>query len=145
MRVYAGRDPVTGRERRLTGTARSRRDAEKLLTRLLTQLDEQRQPITGATLGYLLDRWLETANLELTTRHTYEGYIKRNIRPTLGEVKLGKLTVDVLDRYYADLHRRGGVSGRPMAPGRSARSTSSSGRRSTWRFAGSGCPAIQPP
>ncbi len=45
--VYAGRDPVTRKERRLTGTARSRRDAEKLLTRLLSQLDEQRQPATG--------------------------------------------------------------------------------------------------
>jgi hypothetical protein len=42
----------------------------------------QRQPATGATLGYLLDRWLETANFELTARHTYEGYINRNIRPS---------------------------------------------------------------
>ncbi|HYY81856.1 MAG TPA: site-specific integrase [Actinomycetes bacterium] len=115
--VYAGRDPVTRKERRLTGTARSRREAEKLLTRLLSQLDEQRRPATGATLGYLLDRWLETVNLELTTRHTYEGYINRTIRPVLGDLKLVKLTVDVLDRYYADLRKRGGVGDRPMGAG----------------------------
>ncbi len=33
--VYAGRDPVTGKGRRLTGTAKTKPDAEKLLTRLL--------------------------------------------------------------------------------------------------------------
>ena len=30
---------------------------------------------------------------------------------------LGKLTVRVLDRYHPDLRQRGGVGGRPMAPG----------------------------
>jgi len=45
--VYAGRDPVTGRQRYLSGTARSRKDAEKLLTSLLGQVDEQRSPTPG--------------------------------------------------------------------------------------------------
>ncbi len=36
--VYAGRDPLTGKERRLTGTALTRKEAERLRTRLLGRL-----------------------------------------------------------------------------------------------------------
>ena len=42
--VYAGRDPFTRRERRLTGTANTPREAERLGTRLLAQVDGQRIP-----------------------------------------------------------------------------------------------------
>jgi integrase len=68
--VYAGTDPVTKRQRYLRETARTHKDAERALTRLLGQVDEQRTPNTSATVGYLLDRWLELAQLELTTRDT---------------------------------------------------------------------------
>jgi hypothetical protein len=37
--VYAGRDPFTRCERRLTGTANTPREAERLRTRLLAQVD----------------------------------------------------------------------------------------------------------
>ncbi len=76
-----------------------RKDAEKLLTSLLGQVDEQRSPNTRATVAYLLDRWLEVTDLELTTRLTYEGYIRRSILPALGDLPLRKVTVDVLDRF----------------------------------------------
>jgi hypothetical protein len=57
--VYAGIDPVTKRQRYLRQTARTPKEAERALTRLLSQVDEQRTPNTSATVGYLLDRWLE--------------------------------------------------------------------------------------
>jgi integrase len=111
--VYAGMDPITRRERRLTGTASTPREAERLRTRLLAQVDGQRVPNTKATVRQLLDRWLETANLELSTRHNYEGYIRRQINPALGDLPLGKLTPQTLDTFYAHLRRGGGA--RPKA------------------------------
>jgi len=112
--VYAGIDPVTKRQRYLRDTARTQKEAERALTRLLSQVDEQRTPNTSATVGYLLDRWLELAQLELTTRDTYEAYIRRHVRPVLGGVPLRKLTVDVLDRFYLRLARHGGRCPRCM-------------------------------
>jgi integrase len=72
--VYAGIDPVTKRQRYLRETAHTHKEAERALTRLLSQVDEQRTPNTSATVGYLLDRWLELAQPELTTRDTYQAY-----------------------------------------------------------------------
>jgi hypothetical protein len=40
--VYAGRDPLTGKERRRTATAHSRKEAEQLRTRLLSKIDQCR-------------------------------------------------------------------------------------------------------
>jgi hypothetical protein len=114
--VYAGRDPFTRRERRLTGTASTPREAERLRTRLLAQVDGQRLPNTKATVRQLLDRWLETANLELSTRHNYEGYIRRQINPALGDLPIGKLTPETLDSFYAHLRRGDGT--RPLATSR---------------------------
>jgi integrase len=105
--VYAGRDPVTGRQRYLAETVATRDEAERTLTRLLHQVDEQRNPNTRATVGHLLDRWLEVADLELSTRHGYRGLIERKIRPVLGDVPLRRLTVDLLDRFYVELRQHG--------------------------------------
>jgi integrase len=112
--VYAGIDPVTKRQRYLRQTARTHKEAERALTRLLSQVDEQRTPNTSATVGYLLDRWLDMAQLELTTRDTYQAYLRRHVRPALGGMPLRKLTVDVLDRFYLRLARHGGRCPRCM-------------------------------
>ncbi len=96
--VYAGLDPVTGRQRYLAETVSTRDEAERTLTRLLHQVDEQRNPNTRATVGYLLDRWLAVADLELSTRAGYQSLIDRHLRPALGDVPLRRLTVDLLGR-----------------------------------------------
>jgi hypothetical protein len=90
--VHAGRDPVTGKRRNLTGTARTKREAQALRARLLTQVDEGRRPATDATLAQLLERWLEMAGLAWSTRVTYKGYIERTILPTLGPCHCGAST-----------------------------------------------------
>src|SRR6266508_1015042 len=130
VHVYAGRDPVTKQPIYLRGTAKDRREAERLRTKFLHQVDEQRAPNTSATLGYLLDRWFEVAELELTTRHAYEGYMRRTIRPVLGELPLRKVTVDVLDRFYADLRKHGaGPCQRCVARARRGESVLRAGER----------------
>jgi hypothetical protein len=61
---------------------------------LLRQADGDRFPDRDATLGHALDRYLEVADLEVSTREAHEGYIRRTIRPVLGEAKIRKLGAD---------------------------------------------------
>src|SRR3954467_10327799 len=79
--VYAGLNPVTRKQRYLTGTRKTSKEAEKLKIRLMAQAEEERQPATSSTVAHLLDRWLEVTELELSTRHNYEHYINRKILP----------------------------------------------------------------
>ena len=65
VRVYAGQDPVTGRDRYLTETVKgtdkaAHRRAEKVMTRLLADVDKQRAPETSIPLSQALDEWLRT-------------------------------------------------------------------------------------
>ena len=85
-------------------------EAERALTRLLAQVDRERSPTTSGTVGYLLSRWLEVADLELTTRDGYEGYIHGNILPTPGDVSLRKLDTEMLDRFYGPSRLRAPLS-----------------------------------
>ncbi len=103
--VYAGVDPLTGRGNYLTESAPDEAAAQKVLTRLLGQVDEQRSPRTRATLGAALDAWLRTHEAEETTLDGYRGYIRRTIDPALGAVPLGKITPQLLEEFYAELRR----------------------------------------
>jgi hypothetical protein len=44
------------------------------------QVDEKRNSCTRATVDQMLDRYLTLLDVELTTRSTYEGYIRNYIR-----------------------------------------------------------------
>ena len=120
VRVYSGVDPVTGKPNYLTETVKgtdkaARRQAEKELTRLQAQVDQQRAPSSSVTLSYAIDEWLRTADIEDTTRHGYLGYIERTIRPTLGTVPVNKLTTRMLETFYGELRRcRARCDGRPF-------------------------------
>jgi integrase len=70
---------------------------------LLNQVDEQRSPRTRATVNQLMNRYLEVLDVELTTRGTYEGYIRNHIRPLLGDLPVSRLDGEVLDSFYAVL------------------------------------------
>jgi hypothetical protein len=70
--VHAGHDPITGKRRNLTGTARTKREVQALRARLLNQVNEGKRPATEATVAQLLARWLEVADLAWSTRVTYQ-------------------------------------------------------------------------
>jgi integrase len=113
--VYAGADPLTGKDRYLTGSARSEREVEKIRTRLLAQVDQQRATATNATLGYVLDAWLEVHEAEASTLDGYRGYVERTIKPALGDVPVSKMTAHMLEQYNAQLRRcRGRCNGKPF-------------------------------
>ena len=110
VRAYAGIDPVTGRDRYLSesikGTDRpARRAAEKALARLQAQVDGQRSTESAVTLGYTLDEWLRTLDVEDSTRDGYSGYVERTIRPSLGHVPISRLSSRTLEMFYAELRR----------------------------------------
>ena len=105
--VRAGKDPITGKYSKLTETCATRDVAERVLERLVTLVEADQAPDRSATLSVLLDRWLDVAELELSTRETTVGYIRRTIRPALGDQPLRKLQhrVDLFDRLYVHLRR----------------------------------------
>jgi hypothetical protein len=87
VRVYAGTDPVTGRRHYLSETVsaganeqETLREAEKVRTRLINQIDERRNPRTRATMNELLDGWLDVVKLERTTRQGYVGSTRTSTR-----------------------------------------------------------------
>jgi integrase len=82
--VYAGTDPLTGRMLRHRETARTMHQAQILLGRLLEQADAGRRPDSRVLVQELLTQYLEVAELEPSTRGSYEGYIRRTILPRSG-------------------------------------------------------------
>jgi integrase len=118
--VYLGVDPVSGKQRYATKTVRGgKREARRVLNEMVVEAERGLSARTYATVGELLDRWLELARIDFSPKTTREvaGYIERNLRPALGDVRLNKLTAASLDRYYRRLLTDGGKNGRPLAPG----------------------------
>lgn len=115
VRVYAGVDPLTGRDVYLSESTRDEREAERIRTRLLAKVDKQRQASTKATLGYALDAWLDVHEGGPRTIEGYRGYIENVIKPALGDVTLSKLATRNLEQFYAQLRRcRARCGGKPI-------------------------------
>lgn len=118
--VYAGTDPVTGRRSYLRETIRgtdkaAQKRAESAMNRLLTQVDGQRATESSVSLAYALDEWIRNTELEESTRRTYEGYIRRTIRPALGEQPARKINARTLESFYTELRRcRTRCDGKPF-------------------------------
>ncbi len=64
------------------------RDEEAHLLR--DALNGGRFPDRDATLGQALGRYLEVADLEVSTKEAHQGYIRRTICPVLGTVRIRK-------------------------------------------------------
>ncbi|TDD03107.1 GntR family transcriptional regulator [Saccharopolyspora terrae] len=110
VRVSAGIDPVTKRRLFLTEIVskgpNDLSDAERVRTRLLNQIDEQKNPRTKATVSQLLTRYLEKYfDGEPSTRDQYRGYVRNHIAPFIGNEPVGCVNAEVLDSLYAELRR----------------------------------------
>ncbi len=103
--VYAGTDPVTGKQRRLRETCPDEAAASATLGKLLRQAQSHQAPNRDATFGLVLDKYLEVTDLAESTLATHESYIKRVIRPVLGDIKAREIGADTLDTLNAHLKR----------------------------------------
>jgi integrase len=114
--VYAGVDPLTGREHYVKETAPDYEAARKALTRLQKQVDEDQAPKSNITVAQAIGQWIEVAALEETTRERYQDLIRLYILPTFGKLPASKLDAELLERFYARLHLcRELCTGRPRA------------------------------
>lgn len=85
--VYAGIDPLTGKMRQIRETAPTYEDAEKALTRLQTQVDEDQHPKSNITVRQAVEQWLEVVELADTTRERYDDLIvEENTPPGLHKI-----------------------------------------------------------
>jgi integrase/DNA-binding transcriptional regulator YhcF (GntR family) len=119
VRVYAGVDPVTKRRHDLIEIIppgpRADREARRVRDRLISQVEERRNPRTKATVDQLLERYLDQFDGAASTLTLYRGYVRNHISPFLGKIKVGALDADSLDAFYAELRRcRDHCSGRPF-------------------------------
>lgn len=112
--VDAGRDPINGRRLRVVrGVQGGKRDAEGALNQLIANVSSGRASTSRATVGDLLERWLDNVGSTLSPR-TLQGYrriVDQRLTPSLGTIKLSKLTAANLDRLYRSLSAEGLASG----------------------------------
>jgi integrase len=115
-KVYAGTDPLTGREIRFRKTCKTERAAQMELGKLLAMAQSGRQPDSDVTVAQLLDQYVSTAGWDVSTRESNLGYIRRTIKPALGSLQVRKVRGPILDTLYARLMRCGNLActGKPF-------------------------------
>ena len=108
LRVFIGRD-AGGRPVQVSRTCRgSKREAETALAKYVAELSESKPALegVGATVGQLLDEWVQVGKQRgwtPYTEHRYRSYVEGRIRPALGSVTLTKFGPEHCDRFYAAL------------------------------------------
>jgi len=114
--VYAGVDPLTRRPVYLKATARTEKQAQVELGKLLGKASDGRRPESDATVAKLLEEYVQIAGWDLSTREGNLGYIRRTIKPALGSMQVRKVRGPLLDRFYARLMRCGNLActGKPF-------------------------------
>jgi integrase len=121
--VYAGVDPVTGKEIYLTESTTDDKQVEPIRTRLLAQVDRQRNASTKATLGYVIETWLDQHDGDETTLDSYRGYHRRTIGPRLGDEPVSRISTRMLEKFYAQLRKCSALcDGNPTIDHRTTRS-----------------------
>jgi hypothetical protein len=115
--VYAGRHPLSGKKkwvsRQVRGTGRAAlKEAKQVEAKLLAEVAAGRhQDAQGVKVAELVDRWLEWRQavkpMSPGTAANYQRCIDLKIKPALGALAVSRLDAATLDRFYAELRRRG--------------------------------------
>jgi integrase len=123
VQVSAGKDPVTGRRRRLTQRVHgSEKDADRALTALQHEADTGKHGGTLASVATVVERWWEIHGPDFspTTARRYRQIIDQYLLPRWGSVRITELDISELSAWFRSLQRAGmpGRDGkrRPLAP-----------------------------
>lgn len=122
LKADAPRDPVTG-ERAIkyrTVRAKTKGEAQKELTKLLRDIDtDEHIDRDLSTFRTYADAWLQdVAPLKAKagrTRARYGELLRQYVYPTMGHIKVQKVSAAMLDRLYATLLKNGGRDGRALS------------------------------
>jgi integrase len=116
--VFVGRDGA-GKKRYLERTVRgTKREAQRVMARLVTEVDEGRHVAAAASrFGDVLERWLEVKAtvVEPTTLASYRWIATTYLSPRLGSLQLDKIRAFDLDALYAHLRTSGSNDGGPLS------------------------------
>ena len=100
VRVFAGADPVTRRDRYFSETVEASAALRAVRRRRWWPASKpgwmgQRSVQSSVTLGYALDEWLNTVEVEDITRDGFVVYIERTMRPA----PISKLSTRTLEAF----------------------------------------------
>ncbi len=79
--VYAGKDLLTGRDLKLRESITDEREVERILRRLVAQVDAESHAETNASFRVTMESGLRTHEVEQTTRAGYEQYARNTSTP----------------------------------------------------------------
>lgn len=117
--MLQGRDESTGKYRYGTKTFRGgRREAERELARLVTDVDDGVSTANSGTVGAFCEKWFEHAALGLSPKVAFEyrRLLDRHIIPKWGSTSLRRLRTSDLDAWYGQLRKSGSAVRGPLAP-----------------------------
>ena len=113
LRVFVGRDPMTGRDRYRTKTVKGgKRVAEAALASFVAEVGAG--VTSGGTFGELVERWFDVASVAKDWSPKTVLETRRIIDTKLGplwSLRLDKVRTSVLDTFYASLRSHGGRCG----------------------------------
>ncbi|TVZ01205.1 hypothetical protein EAS64_33530 [Trebonia kvetii] len=100
--MYAGRDPLAGRELRFRKSRKTEVEAQIELGKLLALAQAGRQRDSDVTVAEQLDEYVPVAGWDVSTMETNLGNIRRTIKPALGIKEVRKVRGPLLDHREAE-------------------------------------------
>lgn len=125
VRVYLGRDEITGKDRHLSrsfpaqpGERNPPRRVKDAEARLRIEARDGKHPSSNPTVAEILEAWWVQASKDWSpwTAKGARGIIDRYLIPGIGTVKVAKLTPARIDALYHSLSVSGGAKGQGLAP-----------------------------
>jgi integrase len=111
LRVSMGRDPITGKYVYVSRTALgTKRDAERALAQLVTDLGDGTPSPKGVTVSELVEKHLERLDGSPTTLRGYRQVFERHIRPTIGRHRIADVGPAMLEQLYEHLATESGLA-----------------------------------
>mgnify|MGYP003390630873 CR=1 FL=1 len=121
IRLFLGTDDTGKKRYRSKSVKGSKRDAERTMRELIAEIEagdvESSRSEQLLTVDELLVRW-RAANINdwsPTTARDHKRAAESWISPHIGKVRINRLTVERLERFYRTLLTEGGRSGRPLS------------------------------